>query len=273
MAPTRQKPASRASRKEPRAASGKGVVGKAPKGAAQERVTTKRARSPAAPGRVKAQTAARGTARARSSSTRVHDVAGISEALHAVAGRERVTVKELAKRVAVSDHTTLKALRDVLDDLIARSAAVAIRKPDTLAPELWGEAPSKSRVAAARRRAEAVRKQALDDALDGALTRAEVSDRLHITPQAVSKRLANRQLVAVKHGGKPRFPLWQFTDDDVIAGVDMLVDAFPSTVALSSWATSPSPDLDGRTPSEELKTPRGRTRVFELIESISPAAW
>jgi hypothetical protein len=200
-----------------------------------------------------------------------HDTERFDAALSAVAGASRITVKQLAKQLAVSDRASLRALRDVLDDLIARMTTT--RQTDTLEPELWGKSPSKSRVASTRRRAEEVRRQALSEALEGALTRAEVSERLNISPQAVSKRLSNGQLAAIKYAGKPRFPLWQFTDDDVVAGIDTLVEAFPSTVALSSWANSPSPDLDGRTPAQELKTRRGNARVLELLQSTSAAAW
>lgn len=53
-----------------------------------------------------------------------------------------------------------------------------------------------------------------------------------------------------------------------------LIDTYPGTpLALSVWAVTPSPDLDGNTPARELTRRGGPERVLEIAQALSAAAW
>lgn len=76
------------------------------------------------------------------------------------------------------------------------------------------------------------------------------------TPHACRK--AGR-LLAVRDGGRWRFPVWQFdpaAPDGVIAGLPGVLRALRgrlTELARVSWFLTPKPLLDGRTPLEALK--------------------
>jgi len=71
-----------------------------------------------------------------------------------------------------------------------------------------------------------------------------------------------------------RFPAWQFMEDGTLPEVQQLIAAWPSTsLALSVWAVEPSVDLNGQTPSQELRRRGGAPRVLELVEALRAAGW
>jgi hypothetical protein len=187
----------------------------------------------------------------------------------AVTRNPGISVRDLAREVKDLEIEDLERLRDALDVLLADARPVP-----ALDPAVWGEVPSPQRLAAAREVGERARETALAGALDGALTREQTAARLGVTPQAVSERMKAAKLTAIRRGREWRFPVWQFSDDDVLPGLAELIAAWPSTpLALSTWATKPAFDLDGRAPAQELSRPGGAKRVLDLAEAISAAAW
>ncbi len=190
--------------------------------------------------------------------------------LEAIRREPGISIAELAAKVRGLNlsRETLERLRD------AFTAAIAAPATDEPGAEGWGPAPTAAQLAAARELEEHARQHALARVLDGARTREQVASHLGVTPQAVSERLKAGRLVAVHRGREWRFPAWQLSDDDVLPGLSELVAAWPGTpVALSLWATTPTPDLDGRTPAEVLGRRDGPARVVELVAQISAAAW
>lgn len=146
---------------------------------------------------------------------------------------------------------------------------------EDLDESLWGSQPTAGAIAAARSSGEAAVDQSLEHALRDALTRDEAARRLGITPQAVSKRRAAHALVALRRGREWRLPSWQFHEDGVLPGLDLLIAAYPGTpLALSIWATTPNADLDGLTPAQAMLTARSVEWVLsEAVRPLTPAAW
>lgn len=198
--------------------------------------------------------------------------------LEVVFDRGEFTVPELAEELGPVDVDIdlLATFRDALDDVIARNRELpnGSARTDGTGESPWGSPPSAEQVAGARDDGDRARRQALDVVLSTALTRDEVADRLGITSQAVSERLKARTLTAVRRGREWRFPSWQFGDDAALPPLRSVIAAWPgSALALSTWAVTPSPDLDGRTPAQELGRPEGTTAVLELMEAIRAAGW
>ncbi|MDT4941411.1 MAG: hypothetical protein QOJ34_1500 [Pseudonocardiales bacterium] len=187
------------------------------------------------------------------------------DALAQILGDKTVSAEGLSELLVTSKPADVSGLRQALDGIIAGS--------EDLDPELWGPAPSEHDLEVARERAAQAGRAALDAALADAWSRDEVAVHLGISPQAVSKQVANQRLISIRRAGQPRFPRWQFTAEGVVAGIPELMEAFDSPVALSSWATTPAADLDGRAPADVLRTRRGLDRVRELLVSVGPAAW
>lgn len=190
--------------------------------------------------------------------------------LEAVRREPGIPVAELAARVRRLNlsREALERVRDAIGTVIAAPASPENGSDD------WGAAPTAAQLAEARAAQEHARHAALAQVLEGALTREQAASRLGITPQAVSERLRSDRLTAVRRGREWRFPAWQFGLDDTLPGLSALVAAWPGTpVTLSTWAVTPSPDLDGATPAETLARRHGPERVAGLIEQISAAAW
>lgn len=190
--------------------------------------------------------------------------------LDLVGRRPGITVREIADELAqVEDvDVILHALRD-MELVVFRP----VRPADTL-DEAWGPAPSERELAEAQRIAELARESALTSALAGALTRERAAERIGVTPQAVSERLKAGKLIGLRRGREWRFPAWQFADEGTLPLLDALIDAWPGTsLALSTWAVTPSVDLDGRTPAQALMRRGGPERVLELARALGAAAW
>jgi Protein of unknown function (DUF2384) len=164
------------------------------------------------------------------------------------------------------------ALIGALDAAMSRTAAA--EETDQLDEALWGSAPTDRELAQARRASNVTLEGALRDALPGALTREQATQRLGIPPQAVSKRVASGGLVALRRGQVSRLPAWQFHEDNVLPGLKEVIAAYPGgALSLTSWATSPSPDLDGATPAQTLTRRGGVARVLDALQALTPAAW
>ena len=192
---------------------------------------------------------------------------------------------ELTKRVGDTPVTPRQLAEELFDGpappglIAALSGALKRLRDGTddggLDEALWGVQPGEGEIAAARLTGEATVERALEQALRGALTRDEAAARLGISPQAVSKRRAARHLVALRRGREWRLPTWQFHEDGVLPGLHLLIGAYPGTpLSLTTWATTPNPDLDGRTPAQAILTARGVDWVLsDAVRPLTPAAW
>jgi hypothetical protein len=178
------------------------------------------------------------------------------------------------KRAAIA---AIGALLDREDEITVQRVADALERqlaePDTLDERLWGPAPDPGVALAAEVGSAELAERARERILVDAYTREQAARRLGITPAAVSKRIANRTLLAVTVGREWRLPAWQFTADGVLPQLDRLADAFPSgTVALSLWASRAHPDLDGRSPARALA--RGEFgAVLAAARAADAAGW
>ena len=185
-------------------------------------------------------------------------------------GDEPLTARELAARLLCAPHPI--DLIAALDDALARAAAA--EESDELDDTLWGPAPTAEQLAEARASARRVVEDTLRSTLADALSRDEASDRLGITPQAVSKRLLSGSLVALTRGREKWLPAWQFYEDGVLPGLTEVIDRYPGgALSLSHWATTPNPDLGDLTPAQALTRRDGVARVLGALEAIGPGAW
>ena len=192
----------------------------------------------------------------------------LTSTLHEIVGRGAMGAGKLAAALTQGSPQALQSLRDLIDRTLA-----TLHGDDSLAQDVWGKEPTRAEMNDARAKAEYSRAVAVEQTVRDSLTRDEVAKRLGISAQAVSKRVKADQLVVLQHGGRGQYPLWQFADDGVIAAIPDLVHAFPSTLSLSMWMTTPSADLDGLTPTQMLHHRHGQSRVLELAQAVSPAAW
>jgi len=191
--------------------------------------------------------------------------------LELVRDRPGITIREIVDVLLRVDdeHVILLGLRDA--DL---AVAPAESPPDPLDDKLWGPEPTAEDLAEADRIGRAAVQGALGAALDGALTRDQAADRIGVTPQAVSERRKADKLLGLRRGREWRFPAWQFADDGTVPGLEELIAGWPGTpLALSTWATRPSVDLEGRTPAQTLTRRYGPDRVIKLAHSLGDAAW
>ena len=99
----------------------------------------------------------------------------------------------------------------------------------------------------------------------GLLDSAEVSRRLGISQDAVRQRQRRGQLIAIKRGGRWRYPAIQFTDTGVLPGLVEVLKALDASPVrqVSFLATR---DEDGETLAEALASgdPKRRERVLLL---------
>jgi hypothetical protein len=185
-------------------------------------------------------------------------------------GEGPLTPRELAAELAAEEAPT--ALIGAFDAALSRTAAA--EETDQLDEVLWGPSPTDNELADARRASYMTLKGAMHDALSGALTRDQAAERLGMTPQAVSKRVASGGLLALRRGRVSRLPAWQFYEDTVLPGLKQVISTYPGgALSLTIWATSPSPDLDGATPAQILTRRGGLSRVLDAVQTLTPAAW
>jgi hypothetical protein len=81
---------------------------------------------------------------------------------------------------------------------------------------------------------------------ESALTVAAAANLLGIDPSRVRHRLAGRRLTGWKDQGGWRLPAWQFTEDGVLPGLDVVLAAVPEdepALVVAAFMTSPQDDL------------------------------
>jgi hypothetical protein len=185
-------------------------------------------------------------------------------------GEGPLTPRELAAELAAEEASA--ALIGAFDAALSRTAAAD--ETDQLDEALWGSAPTDRKLARARRASSVTLEGAMRDALAGALTREQAAERLGITPQAVSKRVASGGLLALRRGRVSWLPAWQFYEGGMLPGLKEVIAAYPGgALSMTFWATAPSPDLDGATPAQTLIRRGGPARVLGAIQALTPAAW
>jgi hypothetical protein len=110
------------------------------------------------------------------------------------------------------------------------------------------------------------RKQQMLETAGGALTSEQVAEVLGISRQAVDKRRAANQLLALTQGRRGySYPSFQFEDGKTITGLE---DVLEELKELDPWMqmvffTSPNERLEGKTPLEQLRK--------ELVNEVKAA--
>jgi hypothetical protein len=204
------------------------------------------------------------------SATSTPDVQQLAEELAKRLGDEPMTAKDLAVKLVAADAPV--ELLQVIED--ALSLAATSPEDAQLDEDVWGPPPTVEQLGEATAIGRGAVSDALRGALEEALTRDEAAQRLGITPQAVSKRLAAGSLVSLRRGRVRWLPAWQFHADGVLPALGDLIAAYPGdALALTSWVTTPSPDLGGATPAQALTRRGGPQAVLEAVAALTPAAW
>jgi hypothetical protein len=126
-------------------------------------------------------------------------------------------------------------------------------------------------------RARAVAEQAV--LRDTALTVQRAAALLGVDASRVRHRIGDRRLIGWKDRGGWRLPAWQFTDDDVLPGLETVLAAMPADqpdLVLANFMTTPQLDLDL---DERLVSPRewllaggSAHRVAELAAALGTPA-
>jgi hypothetical protein len=102
-------------------------------------------------------------------------------------------------------------------------------------------------------------------ALGDSLTTTELVKWWEVTRQALNERLRSGELVGLKGKNTTHYPRWQFDDESgtthrVRPVVENILKIFRSAgdldhEAVVSWAASPQPELQGRTPRDVIDDP------------------
>lgn len=126
-------------------------------------------------------------------------------------------------------------------------------------------------------RARAVAEQAV--LRDTAFTVARAAERLGVDASRVRHRIGDRRLIGWKDRGGWRLPAWQFSDDDVLPGLETVLAAMPADqpdLVLANFMTTPQLDLDlddrPASPREWLLAGGSAQRVAELAAAIGTPA-
>lgn len=114
---------------------------------------------------------------------------------------------------------------------------------------------------------------------DTALSVAEAADRVGVDTSRIRHRIASQRLIGWKDRGGWRLPAWQFTDNDVLPGLETVLAAIPDdqpALVLANFMTTPQEDLDIRgrpaSPREWLMAGGSVHRVAEFAAAIGTPA-
>lgn len=187
-----------------------------------------------------------------------------------------VDKKDASRQLAALDAQLAEHLTKAdLDALVSMTTGlIGITDPDPVedleASLISGhQRPDARKVIAAQRtnllRAFALRRKVLEDSL----TAVEVADMLGAASrQTPHDRLAAGTLLAVKDGGKARFPTWQFDPegpDGVLEGLPAVLGELGPRTQLGRvlWFLGPRRGLGGSSPLEALRHGRATDVVAE----------
>ncbi|MDR7300379.1 DNA-binding protein [Haloactinomyces albus] len=114
---------------------------------------------------------------------------------------------------------------------------------------------------------------------DTALSVAEAASRVGVDTSRIRHRVASHHLIGWKDRGGWRLPAWQFTEHDVLPGLETILAAMPDdqpALVLANFMTTPQEDLEisGRpvTPREWLMAGGSAQRVAEFASTIGTPA-
>lgn len=130
--------------------------------------------------------------------------------------------------------------------------------------EFAAQPKPKSRLAMALLRGAAVREE-MKEAEGGSLSAEEAGTKLGISKAAVLKRYQKGQLLGWREAKQNavRFPVWQFTEDNVLPGLTEVLETFQAAEWLDDWGKivfflTPLASMKGRRPLDLLRD--GETR-------------
>lgn len=114
---------------------------------------------------------------------------------------------------------------------------------------------------------------------DTALSVAQAADRVGVDTSRIRHRVSSRRLIGWKDRGGWRLPAWQFTDNDVLPGLETVLAAMPGdqpALVLANFMTTPQEDLEiGErpvSPREWLMAGGSAQRVAEFASAIGTPA-
>lgn len=126
-------------------------------------------------------------------------------------------------------------------------------------------------------RAKAVAAQAV--LRDTALSVAGAAERVNVDPSRIRHRLAENRLSGWKGRGGWRLPVWQFTNTDVLPGLEAVLPAIPDDqppLVVAAFMTTPQDDLElagvPTTPRDWLLASGDPARVALLAATLGTPA-
>lgn len=126
-------------------------------------------------------------------------------------------------------------------------------------------------------RARAVAEQAV--LRDTALSVQQAADRIGVDTSRVRHRIGDHRLIGWKDRGGWRLPAWQFTEKDVLPGLETVLTAMPAdqpALVLANFMTTPQEDLAlaerPTSPREWLMAGGNAQQVAEIASGIGTPA-
>ncbi|SFD81117.1 hypothetical protein SAMN04487819_103295 [Actinopolyspora alba] len=114
---------------------------------------------------------------------------------------------------------------------------------------------------------------------DTALSVGQAAEIVGVDSSRIRHRVASRRLIGWKDRGGWRLPAWQFTEDDVLPGLETVLAAMPGdqpALVLANFMTTPQQDLDlgdrPVSPRDWLMAYGNPQRVAELAAVIGTPA-
>ncbi|MCI2421805.1 DNA-binding protein [Saccharopolyspora sp. K220] len=114
---------------------------------------------------------------------------------------------------------------------------------------------------------------------DTALSVNQAAERVGVDSSRIRHRVSERRLIGWKDRGGWRLPAWQFTETDVLPGLDTVLALMPidqPALVLANFMTTPQEDLElgdrPASPREWLLAGGDPQRVAELAATIGTPA-
>jgi hypothetical protein len=114
---------------------------------------------------------------------------------------------------------------------------------------------------------------------DTALSVNQAAERVGVDSSRIRHRIGSGRLIGWKDRGGWRLPVWQFTDTDVLPGLEIVLASMPSdqpALVLANFMTTPQEDLElgdrPVTPREWLMAGGSARRVADLASTIGTPA-
>ncbi|HEY0453475.1 DNA-binding protein [Actinophytocola sp.] len=114
---------------------------------------------------------------------------------------------------------------------------------------------------------------------DTALTVAGAAERINVDSSRIRHRLAAGKLTGWKDGGEWRLPVWQFTNDGVLPGLEPVLESVPDDqppLMVAGFLTTPQEDLPlgghPATPRDWLLAGGDPARVARLVATLGTPA-